>query len=80
MESIEEDSEEDSTRSISPVPAPAPAKKRRSNVSEVLDVLKVHIQSQSDRHQETLQIQEQMHQERMTVMKGFLDVFKDMKR
>ena len=76
LESIEEDSEEDSTRSISP----APAKKRRSNVSEVLDVLKVHIQSQSDRHQETLQIQEQMHQERMTVMKGFLDVFKDMKR
>ncbi|CAB4009810.1 Hypothetical predicted protein [Paramuricea clavata] len=83
LESIEEDSEEDITRSTSPVPAPAPApapvKKRRSNVSEVLDVLKVHIQSQSDRHQETLQRQEQMHQERMTVMKGFLDVFKDMK-
>jgi hypothetical protein len=77
-ESLEEDSEEEEGRSKSPAPVPVPAKKKRSNISDVLDVLKVHIQSQSERHQENLQRQEQMHQERLTVMKGFLDVFKDM--
>ena len=75
--SLEEDSEEEG-RSKSLVPVPVPAKKKRSNISDVLDVLKVHIQSQSERHQENLQRQEQMHLERLTVMKGFLDVFKDM--
>ncbi len=77
-ESLEENSEEEEGRSKSPAPVPVPAKKKRSNISDVLDVLKVHIQSQSERHQENLQRQEQMHQERLTVMKGFLDVFKDM--
>ena len=75
--SLEEDCEEEG-QSKSPVPVPA--KKKRSNISDVLDVLKVHIQVQSDRHQETLQRQEQMHQERLTVMKGFLDVYKDMSK
>lgn len=78
IEDDEDQESEDSSRSKSP--APVPAKKKRSNISEVLDVLKVHIQAQCDRHQETLQRQEQMHQERMTVMKGFLDVFKDMRK
>lgn len=76
--SLEEDSEEEECQSKSPVPVPA--KKKRSNISDVLDVLKEHIQVQSERHQETLKRQEQMHQERLTMMKGFLDVFKDMNK
>ena len=50
FENLEEYSEEG--RSKSPVPVPVSAKKKRSNISDVLDVLKVHIQSQSERHQE----------------------------
>ena len=73
--SHEEDSEEDRSKS----PVSVPVKKKRSNISDVLDVLKVHMQAQSERHQETLKRQEQMNQGRLTLMKGFLDVFKDMK-
>ena len=66
-----------SDRSTSPVPpAPVPAKKRRSNVSEVLDVLKEHINVQNARQQENMQRQKEMHEERTEVMKGFLEYFK----
>ena len=85
-ESTNEDSDSDldtslSERSTSPAPpAPTPAKKKRSNVSEVLDVLKEHISVQNARQQENNQRQKEMHEERMAVMKGFLEVFKDMKK
>jgi hypothetical protein len=46
-------------------------------VSEVLDALKEHITIQKRRHEENMRRQDVMHQERMTIMKGFLDVFKD---
>lgn len=81
-----EDSDSDldgsiSERSTSPAPpAPTPAKRKRSNVSEVLDVLKEHINVQNARQQENIQRQKEMHEERMAVMKGFLEVFKDMKK
>ena len=77
------DSDSDSEVSegnISAPPAPTPTKKRMSNVSEVLDVLKEHIALQDKRREENLKKQDEMHNERMTVMKGFLDVFKDMKK
>ena len=70
-----------SERSASPAPpAPTPAKKKRSNVSEVLEVLKEHISVQNARQQENNQRQKEMHEERLAVMKGFLEVFKDMKK
>lgn len=72
--------ESDTDNGRSPSPAPVPAKKKRSNVSEVLDVLKEHMLTQSARQAEALQRQEMMHQERMSVMKGFLDVFRDMRK
>lgn len=78
-ENQEYSSEGESNRSVSPVPpAPTPAKRKRSNVSEVLDALKEHITIQKRRHEENMRRQDVMHQERMTIMKGFLDVFKDM--
>ena len=70
-----------SERSASPAPpAPTPAKKKRSNVSEVIEVLKEHISVQNARQQENIQRQKEMHEERLAVMKGFLEVFKDMKK
>ena len=69
------DDESDTDSSMSdrspspPLPAPVPAKKRRSNVSEVVNILKEHISVQNTRQQE-------MHEERMAVMRGFLDIFK----
>ena len=74
------DSDSDSNTSLSAPLAPTPAKKKRSNVSEVLDVLKEHITLQNRRHEENLKKQDEMHNERMMVMKGFLEVFKDMKK
>ena len=68
-----------SERSPAP-PAPTPAKKKWSNISEVLEVLKDHISLQNARQQENIIRQKEMHEERMAVMKGFLDVFKDMKK
>ena len=65
-------------KSLSAPPAPTAAKRKRSNVSEVLDVLKEHIALQDKRHEENMKKQDEMHNERMTVMKGFLEVFKDM--
>ena len=44
-----------STTTPSPAPAPVPAKKKRSNVSEVLDVLKEHMSVQNARQQEAMQ-------------------------
>lgn len=85
-EKTNEDSDSDidsslSERSTSPAPpAPTPAKKKRSNVSEVLDVLKEHISVQNAREQENIQRRREMHEERMAVMKGFLEVFKDIKK
>ncbi len=70
-----------SERSASPAPpAHTPAKKKRSNVSEVLEVLKEHIGGQNARQQENNQRQKEMHEECLAVMKGFLEVFKDMKK
>ena len=68
-----------SERSPAP-PAPTPAKKKQSNVSEELEVLKEHISVQNARQQENIKRQKEMPEERMAVMKGFLDVFKDMKK
>ena len=74
--------ESDSDSSVSdrstttPPPALVPAKKKRSNVSEVLDVLKEHMSVQNARQQEAMQRQKEMHEERMEVMRGFLDFFK----
>ena len=65
-------------KSLSAPLAPTAAKRKRSNVSEVLDVLKEHIALQDKRHEENMKKQDEMHNERMTVMKGFLEVFKDM--
>jgi hypothetical protein len=76
------DDESDTDSSMSdrspspPPPAPVPAKKRRSNVSEVVDILKEHISVQNTRQQENMQRQQEMHEERMAVMRGFLDIFK----
>ena len=50
-ESLDEDSEEEGR---SKLPVPVPAKKKHSNISDVLDVLKVHMQAQSERHQESI--------------------------
>ena len=49
-------------------------------MSEVLDVLKEHISVQNARQEENMQQQEEMHQKRIAVMEGFLEVFKDMKK
>ena len=67
-------------KSLSAPPAPTAAKRKRSNVSEVLDALKEHIALQDKRHEENMKKQDEMHNERMTVMKGFLEVFKDMSK
>ena len=53
---------------------------RGLNVSEVLEVLKEHIGGQNARQQENNQRQKEMHEECLAVMKGFLEVFKDMKK
>ena len=78
-ESSDSDSEfSEGNKSLSAPPAPTAAKRKRSKVSEVLDVLKEHIALQDKRHEENMKKQDEMHNERMTVMKGFLEVFKDM--
>ena len=74
------DDESDSASSVSDrstAQAPVPSKKKRSNVSEVLGVLKEHMSSvQNARQQEAMQRQKEMHEERMAVPRGFLDFFK----
>ena len=65
-------------KSLSAPPAPTATKRKRSNVSEVLDVFKEHIALQDKRHEENMKKQDEMHNERMAAMKGFLEVFKDM--
>ena len=66
-EETKESADSDSNTSLSAPLAPTPAKKKRSNVSEVLDVLKEHITLQNKRHEENLKKQDEMHNERMMV-------------